>query len=55
MVDVTATFAQSFIAAGQETPVIIRLQFGALPGVEALAFFFVYRLPRDLDLPGPVS
>jgi len=38
-VDVTATFAQSFIAAGQETPVMIRLQFGALPSVESLQYF----------------
>ena len=36
---VTATFAQSFIAAGQETPVMIRLQFGALPSVQSLAYF----------------
>ena len=39
MVDVTATFAQSFIAAGQDTPVMIRLQFGALPSVQSLAYF----------------
>jgi hypothetical protein len=36
---ITATFAQSFIPAGQDTPVMIRLQFGALPSADALAYF----------------